>query len=64
MDVASVTTRRIGIRRSGSSANQRFCPGFTEEELDFALNYDTRLRQGFSGQVKYRLGRETETEKE
>jgi len=27
------------------------------EELDFVVNYDTRLRRGFGGQVKYRLGR-------
>jgi hypothetical protein len=37
----------------------------TAEELDFVpstslrtgVNYDTRLRRGFGGQVKYRLGR-------
>ena len=38
--------------------------GFTAEELDFILNDDTRLRQGFGGQVKYRLGRDTEEETE
>lgn len=32
--------------------------GFTDEEMDFIINYDTRLRQGFGGQVKYRLGRD------
>jgi len=31
--------------------------GLTAEELDFVVNYDTRLRRGFGGQVKYRLGR-------
>jgi len=30
---------------------------FTEEELAFIINYDTRLRRsGFGGQVKYRMG--------
>ena len=32
--------------------------GFTAAELDFILNCDTRLRRGFGGQVKYRLGRD------
>ena len=31
--------------------------GFTDEELDFIINYDTRPRRsGFGGQVKYRMG--------
>jgi hypothetical protein len=34
--------------------------GFTEEELDFIINDDTRLHRAFGGQVKYRLGRGTE----
>ena len=38
--------------------------GLTAEELDFILNDDTRLRQGFVGQVKYRLGGDTESEEE
>ena len=38
--------------------------GFTAEELDFILNYDTCLRLGFGRQVKYRLGRDTEVEEE
>jgi hypothetical protein len=38
--------------------------GFTAEELDFILNYDTRLRQGFGGQVKYRFGRSTGEEED
>jgi len=28
------------------------------------INYDTRLRQGFGGQVKYRLGRDGGEEEE
>jgi len=38
--------------------------GFPAEELEFILNYDTRLRRALGGQVKYRLGRDTETEEE
>ena len=34
------------------------CYALTAEELDFIINYDTRLRRGFGGQVKYRLGRD------
>ena len=35
-----------------------------DRELDFILNYDTRLRWGFGGQVKYRLGRSPEEDGE
>ena len=35
-----------------------------DRELDFMLNYDTRLRFATARQVKYRLGRDTETEEE
>ena len=38
--------------------------GLTAEELDFILNDGIRLRQGFGGQVKYRLGRDAENEEE
>ena len=38
--------------------------GFTAAELDFILNYDTRLRLASARQVNYRLGRDTETEEE
>jgi hypothetical protein len=44
--------------------------GVTVAELDFPplragiVNYDTRLRRGFGGQVKYRFGRSTEEEEE
>lgn len=31
-------------------------------ESDLNINFDTRLRRGFSGQVKYRLGRDSEDE--
>ena len=30
--------------------------------MDFILNYDTRLRPGFGGNDKYRLGRDPDTE--
>lgn len=32
--------------------------GFTTEELDYIIHYDTRLRRAFGGQVKYRLNRD------
>lgn len=35
-----------------------------EDELDFILNYDTRLRCAAARQVKYRLARDTESEEE
>jgi hypothetical protein len=35
--------------------------GFTPEEPDFIINYDTCLHCGFGRQVKYRLGRDAET---
>ena len=38
--------------------------GFMAEELDFILNYDTRLRRGFGGQVKPRLSRDIESKEE
>jgi hypothetical protein len=34
----------------------------TAGELDFTIKYDTCLRRGFGGQVKYRLGRDAEEE--
>jgi hypothetical protein len=34
---------------------------FTEAEQDSIINDDTCLRRGFGGQVKYRLGRDTES---
>jgi hypothetical protein len=45
-----VRTRRYGF--TGEPA----CAGTADRELDFILGYETRLRQGFGGQVSYRLG--------
>lgn len=55
--------------RAASSSFATFSPsdaekGITTEELDFILNYDTRLRLTSARQVKCRLGCATETEAE
>ncbi len=49
-------------QNSGPESPKRFAP--SAEKLDFILNYDTHLRQGFGGHVKYRLRRDTEGEEE
>jgi hypothetical protein len=71
-----MTCSLLNMPKSAFQAYSHECSthyGFTAEELDFILNYDTRLRlsavpaqagRGFGRQVKYRPGRDTGEELE
>lgn len=68
---AEGVTSRPSLRAAGSAseggtraAHLAIHYGFAEEELDFIVNYDTRLRwNGFGGQVKGWMGRDKTPER-